>query len=172
MPLRKPNVALLASSPKGAIVAALVVQAVALSLFLIEFVGTVFDFQILDISWELHEIIELISILGLVIGSAVTLMVLRNSQRRVAHVEEQLQYATEAFHSLVLQKFSDWGLSDAEQETALLMIKGFSIAEIAEVKSRSTGTIKAQNSSIYQKSGLAGRAQFMSYFMEELAAGL
>lgn len=151
---------------------ALAIQLAALALFLVEFVGTVFDVPLFAVSWQMHEVIELASILGLATGSGLTLAVLRRSARRNARVEEQLKLASASFHSVLLAKFQQWGLSPAERETALLIVKGFSIAEIAELRGKSAGTIKAQNSAIYQKSGLSGRVQFVSYFLELLTEEL
>lgn len=152
------------------LVGALLLQLLALCLFSYEFIVSIFGFSQLDINWEVHEAIELISVAGLVIGSLMTLFYLRNTLRRNAKVEEQLSLASKSFHKVLLGKFEDWGLSDAESENALLIVKGFSIAEISKLREKSEGTIKAQNSAIYAKSGLAGRAQFASYFLEELTA--
>jgi DNA-binding CsgD family transcriptional regulator len=152
------------------IIAALLLQLAALVLFLYDFAGTFFALPVFHMSWELHEIIELLAIIGLLVGSAMTLSVLRASLKRTARVEEQLQIAAKSFHSVLLSRFVEWGLTPAERETAMLIVKGFSIAEIAEIRGKSEGTIKAQNSAIYRKSGLAGRVQFVSHFIEELTA--
>ena len=45
-----------------------------------------------------------------------------------------------------------------------------SIAEIAALRETKDGTIKAQSNAIYRKSGVAGRAQLVSLFIEELMA--
>ena len=61
-----------------------------------------------------------------------------------------------------------WGLSTAEQEVSFLLIKGLSLNEIADVRSTTEKTVRQQASSIYRKSGLAGRAQLSAYFLEDL----
>ncbi|MDV7141430.1 LuxR C-terminal-related transcriptional regulator [Tropicimonas sp. TH_r6] len=151
---------------------ALVVQLAALCLFLFDFAGTVLDLHGHALSWEVHEIVELLSIVGMATGSVITLLMLRRSMRRTERLEEQLRVASASFHSVMMAKFDQWGLSAAEREVATLIVKGFSIAEIAGLLDKSEGTIKAQNSSIYQKSGQSGRVQLVSYFIELLAEPL
>ena len=53
---------------------------------------------------------------------------------------------------------------------ALLLIKGLSLAEIAALRETREGTIKAQSNAIYRKAEVAGRAQLVSLFIEDLMA--
>jgi DNA-binding CsgD family transcriptional regulator len=152
------------------ILAALAIQVTALGLFVYEFIGTVVAVPVFQVPWSMHEIIELLSIIGLAVGAGLTLTVLRRSLRRTARVEEQLRIASDAFHAVLMSKFDEWQLTPSERDNALLIVKGFSIAEMARIRNKSEGTIKAQNSSIYQKSGLAGRVQLVTHFIEELTA--
>jgi DNA-binding CsgD family transcriptional regulator len=154
------------------IAAALVVQTVSLALFCYQFLGTLIASPALKITWRIHEMIEITSIVGLVVGACMTLYALRASLKRTKRVEEQLAIASASFHQMMLAKFDDWALSDAEREVATMIIKGFSVAEIAEMRNTSQGTIKAQNTAIYQKSGVSGRVQLVSFFLEELTADL
>ncbi|RYH11525.1 LuxR C-terminal-related transcriptional regulator [Tropicimonas sp. IMCC6043] len=151
---------------------ALGIQLAALLLFLFDFAGTVLDLHGFTLSWEMHEVVELLAIVSMATGSAITLRLLWQSQRRTERVEEQLGLASASFHSVLLDRFDHWGLTAAEQEVAILIVKGCTIAEIARELGKSEGTIKAQNSSIYQKSGLSGRVQFVSYFIELLTEPL
>jgi DNA-binding CsgD family transcriptional regulator len=61
-----------------------------------------------------------------------------------------------------------WGLTNAEREVALLMLKGFSHKEIAALRNTSEATVRQQARSTYEKSGLNGRASFCAYFLEDL----
>ena len=153
------------------IIFAVVVELVALTLFTMELIGSIFGVAILEVSWNVHEFIELSSIAGLLLGAVMSLVVLRNSLNRNRRVEEQLAFASKSFHRLLLAKFEEWKLSKTEAQIALLIVKGFSVAEIAAFRGKSEGTIKAQNTAIYQKSGLSGRVQLVSYFLEELTQG-
>jgi len=149
-----------------------IIELGALILFGTEFIGSVFGISMFEVSWQTHELIELSSIVGLLIGAVLSFILLRSSMRRNRKVEEQLAYASRSFHKLLLAKFKDWKLSKAETEIALLIVKGFSVAEIAQLRGKSEGTIKSQNSAIYQKSGLSGRVQLVSFFLEELTQDL
>lgn len=66
------------------------------------------------------------------------------------------------------QQFDTWSLSSAEKDIALLLIKGYSIKEIAALRDTSEKTIKQQNFSIYKKSNLAGRNELAAFFLEDL----
>ena len=153
------------------IIFAVIIELVALALFCMELIGSIFGVAVFEVSWDVHEIIELSSIAGLLLGAILSLVLLRNSMSRNRKVEEQLGFASKSFHRLLLAKFKEWKLSKSEAEIALLIVKGFSVAEIATFRGKSEGTIKAQNTAIYQKSGLSGRVQLVSYFLEELTQG-
>jgi len=61
-----------------------------------------------------------------------------------------------------------WGLSEAEKQVALLLLKGLSLKEIAQIRSVSEGTIRQQATAIYDKSGTGGRAELSAFFLEDL----
>lgn len=71
---------------------------------------------------------------------------------------------SQSIHNQMLQ----WGLTPAEQEVALLLLKGLSFKEIAEIRSTSEKTTRQQALIIYQKSKLPGRAELSAFFLEEL----
>lgn len=61
-----------------------------------------------------------------------------------------------------------WELTKSEKEVAFLLIKGFSLKEIAEYRSTAEKTTRAQATSIYAKSGVSGRSQLSAFFLEDL----
>ncbi|WP_299176506.1 DNA-binding response regulator [uncultured Neptuniibacter sp.] len=65
-------------------------------------------------------------------------------------------------------QFTEWKLSQSERDVGLLLIKGFSLKEIALLRGTAEKTIRQQASSIYQKSGLAGRHVLAAWFIEDL----
>ncbi len=121
---------------------------------------------------RVHAISELLAVAALWTGAAVTLWGLYRLMDRNAAVEEQLEAASGAFHTILLQKFDAWGLTPSERDVALLAIKGLSITEIAAVRETREGTIRAQHAAIYRKAGVSGRADLLALFIEEIAAGL
>ncbi len=70
--------------------------------------------------------------------------------------------------SAIRQQFADWRLTAGESEIALLMLKGLSHKEIAEVRQSSAATVRQQAAAIYGKSGLSSRAELAAYFLEDL----
>ena len=65
-------------------------------------------------------------------------------------------------------QLATWGLSQAEKEIALLLMKGLSNKEIAEIRETSEHTIKQQSSAVYKKSGLGSRSSLSAFFLEDL----
>jgi DNA-binding CsgD family transcriptional regulator len=61
-----------------------------------------------------------------------------------------------------------WDLSDAEKEVALLLLKGLSHKEIADVRKVGEATVRQQAGAIYRKAGLAGRHDLAAFFLEDL----
>lgn len=68
----------------------------------------------------------------------------------------------------IQKQFDAWQLTRAESEVGMLMLKGLSHAEIAEVRNTSERTIRDQARAIYRKSGLAGRSELSAFFLEDL----
>jgi DNA-binding CsgD family transcriptional regulator len=70
--------------------------------------------------------------------------------------------------SAIDDQFERWGLTAAEREVALLMLKGLSHKEIAVVRDASERTVRQQARSIYGKANLSGRAALSAFFLEDL----
>ena len=67
-------------------------------------------------------------------------------------------------------QFSRWNLTEAEREVALLLLKGLSTKEIAQVRAASERTVREQARAVYTKSTLTGRAALSAFFLEDLLA--
>jgi DNA-binding CsgD family transcriptional regulator len=74
----------------------------------------------------------------------------------------------EGLGAAIERQLQDWGLTDAEREVGLLMLKGFSHKEIGALRGTSEATVRQQARAAYQKSGMNGRAAFCAYFLEDL----
>ena len=61
-----------------------------------------------------------------------------------------------------------WGLTASEREVALMILKGKSHKAIAYETGRSERTVRQHAVTVYQKSGLAGRAELAAFFLEGL----
>ena len=132
----------------------------------------------------LLELVELVPIVLLGVGFVLLfrmavrqrddqLAVIRDLE--VARVEGQ-RWRTEARTLLnglgeaIDQQFSRWNLTEAEREVALLLLKGLSLKEVAQVRATSERTIRAQTRSLYAKAGVSGRAALSAFFLEDLLA--
>lgn len=74
----------------------------------------------------------------------------------------------EGLSKAIDQQLTKWQLSTAEKEVAFLLLKGLSLKEVAQVRSTSEKTARAQSMAIYAKSGLSGRSELSAFFLEEL----
>ena len=116
------------------------------------------------------DTLEGIITIALFLGLAFTASELRRLFRRQSEITDQLKVASGAFSELLETRFDEWGLSPAERDVAILAIKGFSVAEMAELRSAAQGTVKAQCAALYRKAGVSGRLQLLSLFLDDLMA--
>jgi DNA-binding NarL/FixJ family response regulator len=82
--------------------------------------------------------------------------------------KEKTYGKTKELAELIEEEFGLWHLSDSEKDVALLLIKGFSMKEIAEVRQTHEKTVRQQATSIYKKSGLSGRQELAAFFLEDM----
>lgn len=69
-------------------------------------------------------------------------------------------------------QFDEWRLTASEADIAMLMLKGLSHKEVALLRKASPATVRQQAAAIYQKSGLASRAELSAFFLEDLFPSL
>ena len=70
------------------------------------------------------------------------------------------------FH--IQKQFITWKLSSSEKQVAWLIIKGLPFGNIAEIRGVKEATIRQQAAQIYHKANVRGRAEFTSWFFEDL----
>lgn len=68
------------------------------------------------------------------------------------------------------QQFQAWGMTAAEREVGLLILKGLSHKEIATLRATTDATVRQQAQAIYRKAGLPGKTAFCAYFLDDLFA--
>lgn len=131
----------------------------------------------------LHLLVE-----ALLIGASLTGIVLivrrwRFARRQLAAAERdaaaraaerdawraRAEYALSGLGREVAGQFDAWGLTGAERDTALRLIKGHSVRRIATETGRSEKTVRQHAVSVYRKSGLSGRAELAGFFLGGLA---
>ncbi|MDA4848440.1 helix-turn-helix transcriptional regulator [Hoeflea poritis] len=136
---------------------------------------------LMDIAWDLFwpqsvnqlaesDLVETIVTIALFFSLAFSVNELRQIMKRNDRLEDQIKVASGAFTEVMEARFDAWSLTSAEREVAILAIKGFSIAEMANLRETKQGTIKAQCASVYRKAGVSGRVQLLSVFLDDLMA--
>ncbi|MDV7340921.1 helix-turn-helix transcriptional regulator [Terasakiella sp. A23] len=153
-----------------ALIFSFIVIAMCEVFFLIDVVADLFGVDV-DTSWIAHDEIELTAAIIL----SIALVVIGNQILRLLKKHRQIQASVEVASGELLKvinrHFTDWKFSPSEQEVALLLIKGMSTQEIADLRNTKTGTVKSQSSSIYQKAEVRGRNELVAFFVEDLLAG-
>ena len=145
-----------------------IIQAFCATVFVWDIVATILGLRSIPISWRLREILEIAASVGLVLGAIFAFRAISDAHLRASRAETALQTAAGAFSEVVEHQFQNWALTKAEKDVAWFTLKGFSLAEIAKFRGTSEGTIKAQTNRIYSKAGVNGKAQLLSYFVEDL----
>ncbi|HEU4728954.1 MAG TPA: LuxR C-terminal-related transcriptional regulator [Kofleriaceae bacterium] len=127
----------------------------------------------------------LVGMLGAVVMARRLMCVVRSERaaREEAHALAERLQATEAeaarWHGeardllnglgvAIDRQFERWALSPAEKEVGLLLLKGLSHKEIAEVRSITEATARQQARAVYKKAGLSGRNDLAAFFLEDL----
>lgn len=103
----------------------------------------------------------------------------RLAERLVKEVHEdreELRTRLKELQSTILERLDKqaqaWGLSQAENEVCVMLLKGCSFKDIASVRNTSEATVRQQAAAVYRKSALDNRAQLAAYFLEDFLDGV
>lgn len=91
-----------------------------------------------------------------------------NLQQEAKIWKEHSKKYLEGLSLSIDSQLSKWELTKAEKEVAFLLLKGFSLKEIAIIRKTAEKTARAQSATIYSKAGLSGRSQLSAFFLEDL----
>jgi len=144
------------------------VQAVCAVFFVSDILASVLGLRMQPISWQSRELLEIGAALGLLLGLGLGGIALLRARGEAQAARASLRRAQSAFRDLIDERFAEWGLTPAERDVALFVVKGLSTAEIAGLRATSEGTVKAQTAAIYRKAGVSGRGQLVALFIEDL----
>lgn len=135
-------------------------------------------------TWRSGHVVYEIALILAAIGAAVWLwlnwrraartagLLRRSLTEREAEHEAWRERASAALQGLgraVSEQFAQWGLTPAEREVALLLLKGRSHKEIAAATGRSERTVRQHAVTVYHKAGIGGRAELAAFFLGDLA---
>lgn len=129
---------------------------------------------------SLHVIVEL-TLMTLSLAFSVTLWrAWHQTTRKLRRTEQTLaasaaerdawrksaESALAGFSTAVERQFQAWNLTPTEREVALLLLKGYGHKQVAARTGRSERTVRQHAVSVYEKSGLGGRAELAAFFLE------
>ena len=137
------------------------------------------DFDVYDV---LGDALTLVLTIGAAVGFGLLVHRLRLRQEEQQALIQDLELAREEgrawrtqaethlaqLKSELDRQFGQWGMSAAEREVGLLILKGLSHKEIAILRKTSDATVRQQAQAIYRKSNLPGKTAFCAYFLEDL----
>ena len=115
----------------------------------------------------IHTIFEFIAVIGLLFGSITLWKSLEYNIQLNAKAVQTIEIHKGHFDQVAQSRFQIWVFTHSEKDVAKLILRGLSLKEIAEARSVSVGTIKAQVNSILKKSGAKNRADFLGLFIDE-----
>ena len=136
--------------------------------------------DVVDDVWDLTEDLEISffgALFGLIwqflaacgLGLAIAIIFKEQQRRAVqdAQSAETMALMRGELHAVMQARFADWELTAAESDVAVLILKGMSGAEISQARETAPGTVRAQTSAIFKKSGVTARAEFLALFLDE-----
>lgn len=129
-----------------------------------------------------HVVFELLLIAGALVLATALWLGWRNSVLSVEALRRSLEErreerdawrasaesALQGLGRAIAAQFEAWGLTPAEREVALLLMKGHSHKAIARRTGRSDQTVRQHAASVYRKASVSSRAELSAFFLEHL----
>lgn len=130
-----------------------------------------------------HIVLEITAFLFCVGITCYALLTLWNKEREkivvlqnklVASEEEKEKWKSEAqsfikgLQNSIEKQFNLWRFTDSEKDIGLLILKGLSHKEIADIRKTNEKTVRQQATCIYNKSKLSGKGELFAFFLEDL----
>jgi DNA-binding CsgD family transcriptional regulator len=93
---------------------------------------------------------------------------LQVSREDAEHRKEESEQLRQGISEQIDRQLNRWRLTEAEQEVALLILKGLRHKEIAELRGTSERTVRQQAMTLYKKAGIGGRTDLAAFFLEDI----
>jgi len=136
--------------------------------FITDVIFDVFKIDLIQLHWVSHTQIEIIFTLLLGVTLIFFVQNIRQLLARQKQFETSVEVASGELIQVIQRYFELWHLTPSEAEVALLLFKGFSAQEIADLRTTKIGTVKNQSSIIYQKAQVKNRNELFAIFVEDL----
>jgi DNA-binding NarL/FixJ family response regulator len=115
----------------------------------------------------LHLVVETVATIAILVSLMILRDYIRVNKKHEVQMQESLDQLKRGLNDLIMSRVKAFALTPTETEVAILTIKGFSISEIAELRGRSEGTVKAQQHAVYQKAAVSSRAELILECIED-----
>jgi DNA-binding CsgD family transcriptional regulator len=129
-----------------------------------------------------HVLFETLMIAGALLMATTLWLGWRRSAHSAAALRESLerqreerdawqasaQAALEGLGRALDAQFRHWRLTPTERQVALMLLKGYEHKVIAALTGRSERTVRQHAGAVYEKAGLAGRAELSAYFLNDV----
>lgn len=92
---------------------------------------------------------------------------LQTKRAKIGILTEKYKELSYGLSLAVDNQFNSWHLTEVEKEIGYLLLKGFSLKEIANYRKTAEITVRQQSARIYEKARLAGRIELSAFFMED-----
>ena len=112
-----------------------------------------------------HLALEVALFFAAALGGMALIARARAEARRSEHEKEMI---VRGVSESIERQFDGWGVTAAEREVGILLLKGLSHKEIAQMRETGEGTVRQQALSLYRKAGVNGRADLSACFLEDL----
>ena len=93
---------------------------------------------------------------------------LSRARGKLAQLDTRTQELGAQYRAVIQKQFDAWELSASEQDIVILMLKGLSFREIAELRNTRDKTVRQQASSVYRKAGVSGRNELVAWFFDDV----
>ena len=93
---------------------------------------------------------------------------LSRARGKLAQLDAKSQELASQYRAVIQKQFEAWKLSASEQDIVILMLKGLSFREIAQLRNTRDKTVRQQASSVYRKADVTGRNELVAWFFDDL----
>ncbi|WP_419910712.1 response regulator transcription factor [Hoeflea sp.] len=93
---------------------------------------------------------------------------LERARGRFAQFDPQSTRLASQYRAVMQNQFDAWRLTASEQDVVIMLLKGLSFREIADLRETREKTVRQQASSVYRKAGVASRNELAAWFFEDM----
>lgn len=117
-----------------------------------------------------HVVVEGSIFLAILLALVIELKQVARLVSKIDNTEQEVIQLQAHLSEVIDNEFRRWSLTNTEKEIAILLIKGFSMQEIAGIRGVKEKSVRQQATGVYAKAGVSGRYELTSHFIEDLLA--